>query len=50
MLVEQGAKSEQLRVTALGEAQGHDNIPDQQHRTVAISTVHSNYIDCPDLK
>jgi outer membrane protein OmpA-like peptidoglycan-associated protein len=50
MLVEQGAKAEQLRVTALGEAQGPDNTPDQQHRTVAISTVHPNYIDCPDLK
>jgi len=50
MLVAQGAKAEQLRVTALGEAQGPDNTPDQQHRTVAISTLHPNYIDCPDLK
>ena len=51
MLIEKGAKPEQLRVTALGEAQGGpDNTPDQEHRTVAISTVHPNYIDCPDLK
>jgi outer membrane protein OmpA-like peptidoglycan-associated protein len=50
MLVAQGAKMEQLHVTALGEAQGPDNTPDQQHRTVAISTVHPDYKDCPDLK
>ena len=50
MLIEKGAKPEQLRVTALGEAQGPDNTPNQEHRTVAISTVHPNYIDCPDLK
>jgi hypothetical protein len=30
-------------------AQGRDNTPDQQHRIVEISTVHPNYIDCPDL-
>ena len=50
MLVAQGAKIEQLHVTALGEAQGPDNTADQQHRTVAISTVHPDYKDCPDLK
>ena len=50
MLVAQGAKPEQLRITALGKAEGPDNTPDQRHRTVAISTVHPNYIDCPDLK
>jgi len=50
MLVEQGAKMEQLRVKALGKADGPDNTPDQQHRTVSISTIHPNYIDCPDLK
>lgn len=50
MLIEKGAKPEQLRITALGEAQGPDNSPDQQHRTVAISTIHPTYIDCPDLK
>jgi len=50
MLIEKGAKPEQLRITALGEAQGPDNAADQQHRTVAISTIHPTYIDCPDLK
>jgi len=50
MLVAQGAKPEQLRITAMGKAQGPDNTPDQSHRTVAISTIHPNYNDCPDLK
>lgn len=50
MLIEKGAKAEQLHVNALGEAEGPDNTPDQRHRTVAISTVHPNYVDCPDLK
>jgi outer membrane protein OmpA-like peptidoglycan-associated protein len=50
MLIDKGAKAEQLRVTALGEAEGPDNTPNQQHRIVAISTVHPNYIDCPNLK
>lgn len=50
MLVGQGAKMEQLHVQAMGEAQGPDNTPDQQHRTVAISTIHPAYIDCPHLK
>lgn len=50
MLIEKGAKPEQLRITALGEAEGPDNTPNQQHRTVAISTTHPAYMDCPDLK
>ena len=50
MLIDNGAKAEQLRVTALGEAEGPDNTQNQQHRTVAISTAHPNYIDCPNLK
>ncbi|MFZ2171532.1 MAG: OmpA family protein [Methylococcaceae bacterium] len=50
MLIDKGAKVEQLRVTALGEAEGPDNTPNQHHRTVAISTIHPNYIDCPNLK
>ena len=50
MLVAQGAKMEQLHVNAMGEAHGPDNTPDQQHRTVSISTVHPEYVDCPNLK
>jgi outer membrane protein OmpA-like peptidoglycan-associated protein len=50
MLVAQGAKMEQLHVKAMGEAHGPDNTPDQQHRTVSISTAHPEYIDCPNLK
>lgn len=50
MLVEHGAKMEQLHVNALGKADGPDNTPDQQHRIVEISTVHPVYKDCPDLK
>ena len=50
MLITKGAKPEQLRITALGKAEGPDNTPDQSHRTVSISTAHPNYVDCPDLK
>jgi outer membrane protein OmpA-like peptidoglycan-associated protein len=50
MLVANGAKPEQLRVKAMGEAEGPDNTPNQQNRTVAISTVHPEYVDCPNLK
>jgi hypothetical protein len=49
MLIDKGAKAEQLRVTSLGEAEGPDNTPNQHHRIVALSTVHPNYVDCPNL-
>ncbi|MGR8941281.1 MAG: OmpA family protein [Gammaproteobacteria bacterium] len=50
LLVEHGAMQEQLRVKAMGEAEGPDNTPDQQHRVVMMSTTHPNYQDCPGLK
>ncbi|MGR8978867.1 MAG: OmpA family protein [Gammaproteobacteria bacterium] len=49
MLIARGAKPEQLRVRAMGEAQGPDNTPDQGNRVVKISTVHPAYKDCPNL-
>jgi outer membrane protein OmpA-like peptidoglycan-associated protein len=50
LLVEHGAKSRQLRVKAMGEAEGPDNTPSQQHRVVMMSTVHPGYQDCAGLK
>ncbi|MGR9114868.1 MAG: OmpA family protein [Gammaproteobacteria bacterium] len=49
MLMANGAKPNQLHVKAMGEADGPDNTPNQQHRIVTISTVHPDYIDCPNL-
>ncbi len=49
-LIANGAKPEQLRMKAVGEAEGPDNVPNQQHRTVTIITTHPEYIDCPNLK
>jgi len=50
MLNEYGAKMEQLHVRAMGEAHGPDNTPEQQHRIVTISTAHSNFTHCANLK
>ncbi|MEC4750482.1 OmpA family protein [Methylomicrobium sp. Wu6] len=50
LLVEHGAKAEQLRVKAAGEAEGPDNMPDQHHRVVVMSTDHPKYQDCAGLK
>lgn len=50
LLTEQGAQSAQLHVKAVGEADGPDNTPDQEHRVVMMSTVHPDYNDCPGLK
>lgn len=50
LLVEQGAKPEQLRVRSMGEADGPDNSPNQHHRVVMMSTVHPDYQDCAGLK
>ncbi|MGR9086790.1 MAG: OmpA family protein [Gammaproteobacteria bacterium] len=50
LLVEQGANPEQLRVNAVGEADGPDNSPNQHHRVVMMSTVHPEYQDCAGLK
>jgi hypothetical protein len=50
MLVEQGAKAEQLHITTICKAQDPDNTPDQKHRIVVISTAHPDYKDCPDLR
>lgn len=50
LLVERGAKAEQLRLKSMGEAEGPDNTPNQQHRVVTISTDHPSYEDCAGLK
>ena len=50
LLVEHGAKQEQLHVKAVGESEGPDNAPNQQHRVVMMSTTHPRYEDCPALK
>ena len=50
LLVEHGAKREQLRVKSVGEAEGSDNTPNQQHRVVMMSTEHPEYQDCAGLK
>lgn len=49
MLIAQGAKPEQLRVRAMGEAGGPDSTPNQEHRVVKMSTVHPDYKDCAYL-
>lgn len=49
LLVEQGARPEQLRVRSVGEAEGPDNTPNQEHRVVMMSTVHPEYKDCAGL-
>jgi outer membrane protein OmpA-like peptidoglycan-associated protein len=50
LLIEQGAKPEQLHVKSVGEADGPDNTPNQKYRVVMMSTVHPAYNDCPGLK
>lgn len=50
LLIQQGARPEQLRVKSVGEAEGPDNTPNQHHRVVMMSSVHSNYQDCAGLK
>lgn len=49
-LNEDGAKMEQLHIKAMGEADGPDNTPDQQHRVATISAAHPGYTDCSNLK
>jgi len=49
-LIEHGAKAEQLRVKSVGEAEGPDNTPNQQHRVVMMSTAHPEYQDCAGLQ
>lgn len=50
MLVDKGAKPEQLQIKSMGEAEGPDNTPNQQHRIVTMSTIHPDYADCVGLK
>ena len=50
MLRQAGARPNQLRISAVGEAHGPNNSPNQKHRVVKISTVHAEYVDCPKLK
>lgn len=50
LLVQQGARPEQLRVKSVGEADGPDNTPNQHHRVVMMSSVHPDYQDCAGLK
>ncbi len=50
LLIQQGARPEQLRVQAMGEAEGPDNTANQHHRVVMMSTIHPAYQDCAGLK
>lgn len=50
LLIQQGARPEQLRVKSVGEAEGPDNTPNQHHRVVMMSSVHPDYQDCAGLK
>lgn len=50
LLVSNGAKSSQLLVKAIGEANGPDNKADQNNRVAVVITAHPDYIDCPKLK
>lgn len=50
LLIQQGARPSQLTVKAVGEAQGPDNTPDQNHRVAIVITAHPEYIDCPNVK
>lgn len=49
-LIAKGAKPNQLKVSAIGEAQGPDNTPDQNHRVAIVITGHPEYLDCAHLK
>jgi len=50
MLVQHGAKMEQLHIKAMGEAAGPAHTRNQNSRVVSMVTVHPTYADCPDLK
>jgi outer membrane protein OmpA-like peptidoglycan-associated protein len=49
LLMDHGARAEQLHVTAMGE-QGPPHTPSQAHRSGAVGGIHFNYADCPNLK
>jgi len=49
MLVEQGANTGQLSLKALGEAEGTDNTPNQDHRVAIVLTGQPEYMDCPAM-
>jgi outer membrane protein OmpA-like peptidoglycan-associated protein len=50
MLINYGARMEQLHITPVGEADGPDNRPNQQHRIVKMSTIHPTYNECPEAQ
>lgn len=50
LLVQHGARADQLHVVSVGEADGPDNTADQNHRAVTISTQHLVPLDCAGLK
>lgn len=50
LLIDHGAKAEQLTVSATGEGQGPDNTPNQDYRVATVTTSHPKYLDCPNLK
>jgi outer membrane protein OmpA-like peptidoglycan-associated protein len=50
LLMEHGAKTEQLNIKAIGEAIGADNTAIQENRVVSISINYpESYSDCPKL-
>lgn len=50
LLIQQGANPQQLHSKSVGEADGPDNTPNQEHRVVMMSTVHPDYKDCAGLQ
>lgn len=50
LLIENGARPNQLIIKAIGEAVGPDNTPNQEDRVAIVITSHPNYKDCSNLK
>lgn len=50
LLVQHGARSEQIHSLSVGEAEGPDNIANQHHRTVVIGSKLAPSLDCAGLK
>jgi outer membrane protein OmpA-like peptidoglycan-associated protein len=50
LLLENGAKAEQLTIKAIGEGPGPDKTANQENRIATISTTHSSHTDCQNLK
>jgi len=49
LLVGKGAKPSQLKIKAIGEVGGPDNMPNQDNRVAIVFTAHPDYLDCRSL-